>query len=282
MHDQSFDSWVYWSIPLELIDPYLHTLYSFHIYIFKEWLRYCFFFFQFCNVLTPYTCTCTFIYFSCRCSTCYSIIGVILTPPLPHPRGGMSHWGLYIIRVNHFLKSTLNEDEATVPTALWTLHRACAPGYSSQISYPFRGLSAGSVNLIPFFSDFPVFDTLNARRALRAGWRKRYPFYAFLLTRMMYRPQWDMPPGSPPPSPFFILGIICTLPPIWNAMINLMFTDVEPFISFKITPLSWQYCPTLAKGSKWHNITISVTDVVIFYLVCSSSRPTLMHKHSSC
>ena len=22
-----------------------------------------------------------------------------------------SHWGLYIIRVNHFLKSTLNEDE---------------------------------------------------------------------------------------------------------------------------------------------------------------------------
>ena len=25
--------------------------------------------------------------------------------------GGMSHWGLYIIRVNHFLKSTLNEDE---------------------------------------------------------------------------------------------------------------------------------------------------------------------------
>ena len=25
--------------------------------------------------------------------------------------GGMSHGGLYIIRVNHFLKSTLNEDE---------------------------------------------------------------------------------------------------------------------------------------------------------------------------
>ena len=25
----------------------------------------------------------------------------------------MSHWGLYNIRVNHFLKSTLNEDEAT-------------------------------------------------------------------------------------------------------------------------------------------------------------------------
>ena len=107
---------------------------------------------------------------------------------------GMSHWGLYIIRVNPFLKSTLHEDEATVPTAPWTLHRACAPGYRSQISYPFHGLSVGSVNLIPFFSYFPVFETLNAIRALWAGWRKRYPFYAFLLTWMMYRPQWDMPP----------------------------------------------------------------------------------------
>ena len=50
------------------------------------------------------------------------------TPP-PPGGGGMSHWGLYIIRsVNHSLESTLNEDEATVPKALWTLHRACAPG----------------------------------------------------------------------------------------------------------------------------------------------------------
>ena len=32
--------------------------------------------------------------------------------------GGMSHWGLYIILVNHSLKSTLNEDEAMIPTAL--------------------------------------------------------------------------------------------------------------------------------------------------------------------
>ena len=32
--------------------------------------------------------------------------------------GGMSHWGLYIILINHFLKSTLNEDEAPIPTAL--------------------------------------------------------------------------------------------------------------------------------------------------------------------
>ena len=44
----------------------------------------------------------------------------------------MSHWGLYIIRVNHSLKGTLNEDEPRVRTKL-------APGYSSQISYPFRG-----------------------------------------------------------------------------------------------------------------------------------------------
>ena len=39
-------------------------------------------------------------------------------------------------------------------------------------------------------------STLNA---LRAGWRKRYPFYAFLFTWMMYRPQWDIPPPPPPP-----------------------------------------------------------------------------------
>ena len=52
-------------------------------------------------------------------------------------------------------------------------------------------MSGGAVNLIPYFWDFPVFDTLNA---IRAWWRKRYPFYAFLFTRMMYRPQWDIPP----------------------------------------------------------------------------------------
>ena len=88
--------------------------------------------------------------------------------------GGMSHWGLYIIRVNHFLKSTLNEDEATVPTALWTLHRARAPGYRSQICYPFRGLSvdlsAEYENLIPFPPPyFPVFDTLNPKKTGGGG-----------------------------------------------------------------------------------------------------------------
>ena len=136
----------------------------------------------------------------------------------------MSHWGVYIIRVNHFLKSTLNEDEATVPTALWTLHRACAPGYRSQI-YPFRGSSGGYVNLIPFFpSYFPVFDTVNAIRALRAGWRKRFPLYAFLLTRMMYRPQWDMPP--PPPGPNFKQCSFKFIDPCLHAADNLIWTLV--------------------------------------------------------
>ena len=44
----------------------------------------------------------------------------IMSPPLspsdfrPCP-WGMSHWGMYILlRVNHFLKSTLNEDKATI------------------------------------------------------------------------------------------------------------------------------------------------------------------------
>ena len=84
------------------------------------------------------------------------------------------------------------------------------PGHGSQMSYPFRrssaDLSGRSVRLIPFFlpfSYFPVFDTLNAVCELRAGWWKGYPLYAFLFTRMMYRPQWDMPPSPPPP-----LGVI--------------------------------------------------------------------------
>ena len=41
-----------------------------------------------------------------------------------------------------------------------------------------------------FFFSFSRFRyPLYAIRALRAGWRKRYPFYAFLFTRMMCRPQ---------------------------------------------------------------------------------------------
>ena len=38
-----------------------------------------------------------------------------------------------------------------------------------------------------------------------------------------------------------------------------------------------QFCPTMAKGSKWHTIWIWVIDVFIFYLVCSSFRPNVMH-----
>ena len=45
----------------------------------------------------------------------------------------------------------------------------------------------------------------------------------------------------------------------------------------------WQlYCPTLAKGSKWHTIQIWVIGVFIFHLMCSSSRPNFRQKHSSC
>ena len=160
------------------------------------------------------------------------------------PPGGMSLWGLYIIRVNHFLKSTLNEDEATVPTALWTLHRACAPGYRSQISYPFRGssadLSGRSVNLIPFFSYFPVFDTLNAIRALRAGWRNRYPFYAFLLTRMMYRPQWDMPPTPRVPCPFPSLVINHSrVDYYWSLQWRFFFFFFFTFVSYGVNFSFW-------------------------------------------
>ena len=60
----------------------------------------------------------------------------------PPPRGGgggMSNWGLYIIRVNHFLKSTLHHPGAYAsrpPTQEWK-----GPGtrqHPSRVSYPLR------------------------------------------------------------------------------------------------------------------------------------------------
>ena len=126
--------------------------------------------------------------------------------PLPPPGGGGGGGACLIGACTSsasitFWKSTVNEDEATVPTALWTLHRACAPGYRSQISYLFRGssadLSGGSVNLIPFFSYFPVFDTLNAIRALRAGGEKDKIF-----TRFYWRGWCTGPNETCPPPPW--------------------------------------------------------------------------------
>ena len=76
-------------------------------------------------------------------------------------------------------------------------YRNTTPQYRSQISYLFRGhfWARGAVNLIPYIWDFPVFDTLNAIRALRAWWRKRYPFYA----DDVQAPMRHTPPPPPPP-----------------------------------------------------------------------------------
>ena len=76
----------------------------------------------------------------------------------------MSHWGLYIIRVNHSLKGTLNEDEPRVRTNI-------APKFPT-LSAERRWTCPGDLWIwYPFFH-FPVFDTLNAIRALRARWWK--------------------------------------------------------------------------------------------------------------
>ena len=102
----------------------------------------------------------------------------------------MSHWGLYIIRVNHSLKGTLNEDELRVRTKP-------ALGYRSQIptlSADRRWTCPGSVNLIPFFPYFPVFDTLNAIRALRSGWWKYTLFTRFYLRGWCTGPNETYPP----------------------------------------------------------------------------------------
>ena len=62
--------------------------------------------------------------------------------------GGMSYWGLYIIRVNNFLKSTLNEDEAKVPHSSLNT----TPGVRTGVSrlsprnfLPFPRIVRGSV-----------------------------------------------------------------------------------------------------------------------------------------
>ena len=128
-------------------------------------------------------CKCVTIPLDFVCASCIARGGGggdVSLGPVHHPRQSLSEkhpkWGW-----SDGTHSSLNT----------TLHVRTA-GYRSQISYLFRG----SVNLIPIFKYLPVFDTLNA---IRAGWRNRYHFYVFLLTRMMYRPQWDMPPPPTPP-----------------------------------------------------------------------------------
>ena len=99
----------------------------------------------------------------------------------------MSHWGLYIIRVNHSLKGTLNEDEP---------RRGIAPKFPT-LSADRRWTCPGDLWICTLFSIFSCFwypkrDTRVTRQVV-----KIYPFYAFLFTRMMYRPQWDIPPPLP-------------------------------------------------------------------------------------
>ena len=123
--------------------------------------------------------------------------------------GGMSHWGLYIMRVNHSLKGTLNEDEATVLNTTLRMRT----GYLSQICYPFRGscadLSRRSVNLIPCFSYFPVFDTLNA---ITRGVVNLIPFSrVFVDADDVQAPMTHAPPGlSPFPDPFLLSHSVFT------------------------------------------------------------------------
>ena len=116
----------------------------------------------------------------------------------------MSHWGLYIIRVNHFLKSTLNEDETMVPTALWTLHRACAPRRTGVLLLdflPFPRIVRGPVRAdlwiwYPFFHIF-LFSIPVTRYARYAPGGE----IDTLFTRFYWRgwctgPNETCPPGS--------------------------------------------------------------------------------------
>ena len=120
----------------------------------------------------------------------------------------MSHWGLYIIRVNHFLKSILptNEDGATVPTALWTLHKSTRvrTGVSPR-TFPtsFRGssagLSEGSVNLIPFFHIFLFSIPLTRYARYAPGGEIDTLFTRFYWRGWCTGPNETCPPPPPPP-----------------------------------------------------------------------------------
>ena len=139
-----------------------------------------------CTIMVSFnTFTCTIVH-TCRMSWIFDKMVYS-----QNSRGGMSHWGLYIIRVNHSLKGTLNEDEPR------GAHQARA-GVSLPNFLPFPRIVGGPVRgicefdtLFSIFSCFwyPKRDTRVTRRVV-----KIYPFYAFLFTRMMYRPQWDIPP----------------------------------------------------------------------------------------
>ena len=83
----------------------------------------------------------------------------------------MSHWGLSIIRVNHFLKGTLNEDEATVPTAS-EHYTAVHTGVSFPDFLPFPRIVHGICEFEPFFSYLPGFDTLNGYARYEPGGEK--------------------------------------------------------------------------------------------------------------
>ena len=91
----------------------------------------------------------------------------------------MSHCGLYIILVNHFLKSTLNEDEF--------------PTLSTDCPWTCPGVLWFWCTL--FFHIF-LFSIPLTRYTL--GGKKDTLFTRFHLPRWCTGPQWDMPPPPPP------------------------------------------------------------------------------------
>ena len=115
--------------------------------------------------------------------------------------GGMCHWGLYIMRVNHFLKSTLKRGWSDGTHSSLNTTPRVRTGVSLPDSYPFRGLSAGSVNLIPFFHIF-LFSiplTRGTRYArYEPGGEKDTLFTRFYWRGWYTGPNETCPPPPPP------------------------------------------------------------------------------------
>ena len=142
-----------------------------------------------CTIMVSFnTFTCTIVH-TCRMSWIFDKM-VQVQSKLP---------GKYVsLRPVHHLRKSLSERH---PKRGWTAraHQARA-GVSLPNFLPFPRIVGGPVRgicefdtLFSIFSCFwyPKRDTRITRRVV-----KIYPFYAFLFMRMMYRPQWDIPPGS--------------------------------------------------------------------------------------
>ena len=84
-----------------------------------------------------------------------------------------------------------------LPTPIGTRHHACAPGYRSQISYPFRGHVRGSCEFDTLFLRFPRFRYPKRDTRVTRLVAKKMPFlHVFIYADDVQAPMRHTPPGQ--------------------------------------------------------------------------------------